>query len=127
MLIITRFLYKIKQFYNSYLVEVGVSVLIILVSISSYYLGRYSNIDQTPGTAKIEFKTSIDSSPRVESANTEAKAPEGQVVASKTGKRYYLPWCASAQRISDKNKVFFASALEAERAGLTKASNCKGM
>jgi hypothetical protein len=51
----------------------------------------------------------------------------GQVIAAKTGKKYYLPLCATAKKISEKNKIYFASAKEAERAGFTPASNCPGL
>ena len=52
-------------------------------------------------------------------------APGGQVVASVSGSKYYLPWCAGA--ITDANKITFASASEAESAGYSPASNCKAL
>ncbi|HQU07789.1 MAG: hypothetical protein B7X04_00900 [Parcubacteria group bacterium 21-54-25] len=51
----------------------------------------------------------------------------GQVVASKNGSRYYLPWCGGANRISTVNKVWFSSKKSAEAAGYTPAANCKGI
>lgn len=47
------------------------------------------------------------------------------VVASKTGKKYYYPWCATARRIKEENKVTFENAAAAEKAGYTAATNCK--
>lgn len=51
----------------------------------------------------------------------------GQYVASKSGTKYYLPWCGTAKRIKDENKVWFASKAEAEAAGYEPAKNCKGL
>ncbi|MBU6323825.1 MAG: hypothetical protein KGI41_04335 [Patescibacteria group bacterium] len=51
----------------------------------------------------------------------------GQVVAAKSGTKYYLPWCAGAARIADANKVWFASADDAEAAGYAPAANCPGL
>lgn len=51
----------------------------------------------------------------------------GQVVASKSGAKYYLPWCGGAKLIKDANKVWFASREAAEAAGYQPAANCKGL
>lgn len=56
-----------------------------------------------------------------------APAMAGSYVASKTGTKYYLPWCGTAKRIKEENKVWFASKAEAEAAGYAPASNCKGI
>ena len=57
-----------------------------------------------------------------------ASAPEeGQVVASKSGTKYYVPGCAGASRISDANKVWFATPELAAAAGYAPAANCKGL
>lgn len=54
-------------------------------------------------------------------------ATGGQYVASKTGTKYYLPWCGSVKRIKEENKVWFATKAEAEAAGYGPAKNCKGI
>lgn len=53
--------------------------------------------------------------------------PGGSYVASKTGTKYYLPWCGTAKRIKEENRVWFGSKEAAEAAGYEPASNCKGM
>jgi hypothetical protein len=53
--------------------------------------------------------------------------PLGVFVGSKTGKKYHLPSCSGAKRIIDKNKIWFASAIEAEKLGYTPATNCPGL
>ncbi|MBU6388525.1 hypothetical protein KGQ72_01445 [Patescibacteria group bacterium] len=50
----------------------------------------------------------------------------GQIVASKNGTKYYLPGCAGANRISDANKIWFASVSAAQEAGYAPAANCAG-
>lgn len=52
---------------------------------------------------------------------------EGKIVASKTGTKYYLPECPAANRISEKNKVWFDSIESAMAAGYAPAANCKGL
>lgn len=54
-------------------------------------------------------------------------AKTGAFVASKTGTKYYLPWCGSVKRIKEENKVWFGTKTEAEAAGYEPAKNCKGL
>lgn len=63
----------------------------------------------------------------VKTKSAPAPASGGQYVASKSGTKYYLPWCGTAKRIKDGNKVWFASKAEAEAAGYEPAKNCKGL
>lgn len=51
----------------------------------------------------------------------------GQVVASKNGTKYFLPWCGGASQIKEENKIWFADNEAAEKAGYTPAGNCKGL
>ena len=53
-----------------------------------------------------------------------ATSTAGAVVASKSGTKYYFPSCAGASRISDANKVWFASVSVANTAGYSLAANC---
>lgn len=50
-----------------------------------------------------------------------------EYVGSKNGTKYHLPWCAGAKQIKEENKVWFSSKTEAEKAGYSPASNCKGI
>jgi len=54
-------------------------------------------------------------------------AAGGQYVASKTGTKYYFPWCGTAKRIKEENRVWFGSKEEAEAKGYEPAKNCKGL
>ncbi len=61
------------------------------------------------------------------SAPIDAMPAGGEVVASKTGTKYYFPWCGTVKRIKEENKVWFPSREAAEAAGYEPAANCKGM
>ncbi|MDB5189333.1 MAG: protein of unknown function with transrane region [Parcubacteria group bacterium] len=60
-------------------------------------------------------------------AGTVVTPKEGKYVASKTGKKYYLPSCSGANRIKEANRVWFATLEAAQAAGLTPAANCPGL
>ncbi len=57
-------------------------------------------------------------------ANT---AEDGEVIGSKTGKKYYFPWCGTIKRVKPENQVVFASIATARAAGYLPAGNCKGL
>lgn len=49
---------------------------------------------------------------------------QGQFVGSKNGTKYHAPWCSGAKQIKEENKIWFADAADATRAGYTRAANC---
>lgn len=49
----------------------------------------------------------------------------GQIVASKSGTKYYFPNCTGLKAIKVENRVFFGSEEEAKSAGYELARNCK--
>lgn len=49
------------------------------------------------------------------------------VIGSKTGMKYYFPWCGELKRIKPKNQIVFSSAEEALALGYSPAGNCKGL
>ncbi len=61
-------------------------------------------------------------------ANSEVSVPEkGGVIGSKTGKKYYFPWCGTVKRIKPENQVHFASIALAKQSGYTAGGNCRGL
>ena len=126
------------------------SIVVILVGIASFGLGRLSMEDMrmspplhtlTPHmsaqvvsgatstlpiiTKKVPEKPSTGTSKKdTESTSTVQK---GQYVGSKNGSKYHLPWCGGAQRINEENKIWFADRIAAEKAGYTPATNCPGI
>ncbi len=103
------------------------AVLLVLVGLVSFGLGRHS-IDS--GLVGADQKLSagiifIEKKPvePIEYDNFDRK----QVVVSKSGSKYYLLSCSGVGRIKEENKIFFESPSQAEAAGYTPAANCKGL
>ena len=51
----------------------------------------------------------------------------GEVVGSKTSKKYYFPWCSTVKRIKPEDQVRFSSSDLAKAAGYSPGGNCKGL
>lgn len=94
---------------------------ILLASTLGFGLGRLSKIEAQKPPVRIEQKTASVVLSQVDAPKA------GNYVASKNGTKYHLPSCPGAKQISEKNKIFFATKDEAERAGFTPAANCKGL
>jgi methylphosphotriester-DNA--protein-cysteine methyltransferase len=100
-----------------------------MVSLISFGLGMLSKIKGNKIPVKVENFISTDSSMSSSFSNIEMvyKATDDKVVASKNGAKYHYLWCSGAQSIKEENKIFFNSIEEAQKAGYTPASNCKGL
>lgn len=57
--------------------------------------------------------------------NEDKSSEKGDYVASKIGKKYYPFNCKAAQGLSEKNKIYFKSAADAEKAGYSLSERCK--
>lgn len=109
--------------------------LIVLLATFSFGLGRISLYEESrtpvriipPPGGVVETVNTLPDTGKVKGVTTEIGSQVGEVVASKSGSKYHLPWCAGAKQISEKNKIIFASPEEARKAGYTPASNCKGL
>jgi hypothetical protein len=53
--------------------------------------------------------------------------PSEEVIVSKSGKKYYFPWCGTIKRIKPENQVHFPSIEAARAAGFLPGGNCKGL
>lgn len=110
-------------------------MLIILVGIASFGLGRLSiskgedspiMIERAPLTASVlatqntQLKTVT-----TEISSIEPMAKGGGVIGTKSTKKYRFPWCPSTA--TESNKVYFKSIEEARSAGYTPVKNCKGL
>lgn len=109
--------------------KVFLALLIILIGVLSFGLGKLSNLNQS-GEIKIDYvdiDNNQDTSNKIQtnlnSTNSQLQTTNSSVTASSKGTRYYYSWCKST--VSDKNKVSFASAILAEKAGYTLAANCQ--
>lgn len=97
--------------------------IVLLASSASFGLGILVGREAGQGSAF----TPLELPPLLEEQPAAAAAATGQVLGSKNGTKYYLPACASANRISEANKIWFASVEAARAAGYTPAANCKGL
>lgn len=88
-----------------------VPVLIVLVAVGAFGLIKLKKIEQARVPVTVEY----------------ASATTSPYIGARGGTAYYLPWCASAARIKDDNKIWFSSKIEAEKAGYKPAQNCPGM
>ncbi len=103
-------------------------LIIILVGFSAFGLGRLSVKNNTPGDlgASIYKAEVVGNVTTNNSTNIPAsKVSGGKYVASKNGKLYYTANCSGVKRIKDSNKIWFETAIEAEKYGLTLSSTCK--
>lgn len=85
-----------------------------------------SSSSSTPST-KSEAKSAQTSSTPEAPTTTAASASQsasGDIIGNKNSKKYHLPGCPGYNTVSEKNRVYFKTAQEAEAAGYTKAGNC---
>lgn len=91
-------------------------IIIASVGVGSFALGRLSILTEIRNDVRVESVAMTEQKPM---------ALGGLVVASRTGKRYYFPWCTTT--IAEKNKVWFKDEAAAKAAGYTAAQNCEGL
>lgn len=108
--------------------------LLVLTALASFGLGRLSFYEKNKEPLEIKFSQGAASAPSVLGIETKPGQPEtgikesgGAVVGSKNSNKYHYPWCSGAKRISEANKITFASIEEAKTAGYSPAGNCKGL
>ncbi len=106
--------------------EIFLVSLVILVGFLSFGLGRLSKITEQKEPITIEYPLE-DVRVNEMSPNIKDLSKTGNFLASKKGKKYYLPWCSGARLISEANIIWFSTIEEAERAGYQKAENCAGL
>ena len=133
---IDQMLEKIKPFYTI--------ILLIVIGSIFFALGRLSSLEKSKAGIKFEYpntaqtgsvivsvsSTTPDTLKTKENTNTvvvPVVAQSGEVVGSKSGKKYYFPWCGTVKRIKPENQVHFATIDEAKKAGFTPGGNCKGL
>lgn len=120
------------------------AMVVILVGIGSFGLGRLSAQENTPSVNSLQSASSITALHRSEdvtpsnalsvtpdtpvTASAELNATQaGGVVASRSGTKYHLPTCAGAKQIKPENRIEFSSVAAARAAGYTPAANCPGL
>jgi hypothetical protein len=124
--------------------DLFIILAIILIGLAGFGLGKISALEKNRGDIDIkkldlvpmasstinQSKNLInitDNIPMSASAMIASESAKGLLVASKNGQKYHFPWCAGASQIADKNKIWFSSYEEAQKAGYTAATNCKNL
>ena len=115
---------KIKPIEN----ELFIVLVIILVALISFGLGRLSKIRENKTPITIDPSTTLGVKNLTNATGQETPTnSEKLYVASKNGTKYHYPWCSGAANIKEENKIWFSTKEEAQKAGYTPASNCKGL
>ncbi len=116
------FFKKVNFFTGDSLYITYMTLLIILVGLLGFGLGRLSKLEERK--SPINIISPIEEEVRLPIKVSEAP---GKYVGSKAGNSYYLPWCLGVKKIKDSNKIWFNTKEEALLAGYKKASTCKGL
>lgn len=78
-------------------------------------------------TSKDEVNVTLENSATPLETQKREVAANQKVVGNKSSKIYHYEDCPGALRMSENNKIFFASVLEAKTAGFRPAANCLGL
>lgn len=116
---IQEYIARCKGILDDGIGQFGLLLLVFLVGIGSFGLGRLSALEDA------KLPVAIIQAPEAE--NITALPPGGYVVASRTGSVYYLPWCSGAQKMAAGNQVWFGSEAAAQKAGYSPSKSCKGL
>lgn len=114
--------------------DVFLGAIIILVAFGSFGLGRLSAIEKTKTPMRIENAPLVTSETFATTTTRESgagfvagKEGSSSLIGSRNGTKYHYVWCAGAQKITEANRIYFASKEDASSRGYTPASNCKGL
>ena len=130
---------KIKPIINWIESEKGkdilIVVIVILVGLGSFELGRLSK-ESAQGGVKIEYSGQNSGQEAnvaratINTQNTQSDiglpAQVGKnFFASNKGTKYYSLGCSGGKTIKQENRIYFASGEEAEQAGYVLSTSCK--
>ncbi len=120
---------KFFQLIKSYQSDIILTVVVILISVISFNLGKISATNGQKAQIKITGGENAGRPGNVRGILTSV-APvvrDQTVIASKNskGKLYHFTWCPGASMIAEKNKLTFANENTAIAAGYTLAGNCQ--
>ena len=125
---------KIKQFLES---DKGKDVLtvivVILVGLGSFMLGRLSKESDLSSGIKIEYsnQTDISEANAISSVNSLEKVSAIQnfvgknFFASNRGSKFYSIGCSGGKTIKQENRIYFTTREEAEKQGYELSSSCR--
>lgn len=108
-------------------------VLGLSLALMGYFVGRMQSLRQSVHAEPIQVlyppqvETVCETPPLEKPINQPQVGqlePQGNYVASKTGKTYYPKNCKSVNRIKPENRVYFTTVREAIDKGLTLSKSC---
>jgi len=121
---------KIKQTIKSWIEsekgkDVLIVVIVILVGLISFELGRMSKENDSSGI-KIEYPNQDENQPaNVVSAADLTNSTSKNFFASNRGTKYYSIGCSAGKTIKQENRVYFSTGEEAQKAGYDLSSSCR--
>ena len=121
---------KIKQFIESEKgKDVLVVIIVILVGLCSFELGRLSKSSDSSGI-KIEYEGETESIENMEAnvisaVNASTNSAGKNFFASSKGSKYYSLGCSAGKSLKQENRVYFETREDAEQAGYELSSSCK--
>jgi len=123
--IIKKYNSKIEPYKN----DIFTAVVIILIAIVGFGLGRLSAIYEQKTPINIEYLggPQENKASATHLSRQDETSGEKLYVASKNSDKYHFEWCSGAQRIKEENKIWFSSKEEAESKGFSPAENCEGL
>lgn len=119
---------SVKQYIQDRASDLFIILVIFLVALISFGIGRITASNNEPIQINNLEKTSQENLKSLEKERVSEQTDyRGKVVASKNSDKYHLPDCPGAKQISEQNKIWFNSIEEAKRAGYEPAGNCPGL
>jgi hypothetical protein len=113
--------------------DILVILIVILVGLGSFELGRLSLADKSSGV-KIEYNgvsnqanvlTALESSKILATPISQKSSTTKNFFASSKGTKYYTVGCSGGKTIKQENRVYFDTREEVEKAGYVLSSSCK--
>lgn len=121
-----RYMYqKLKSFVHDD--TIFAVVMIVLVSIASFGLGRVSVLQTDTILNKASPTTALRQLEPLSVGDLGTDLLDTLVVASQSGTKYHLPTCPGVKQIKIENRIEFSSIKEAKAAGYRPAGNCPGL
>jgi hypothetical protein len=125
-----QYLVKVKEWLLPREGEIFMVIVIVLVALIGFGLGRISALRENKFPIQIDYEEAKSLDPpqgEIGGRTSDFEQTANLLVGSKNSSVYHFPWCSGAQRISESNKIWFSSKEEAEKAGYRPAANCKGL
>ena len=121
------------KFLKTYQADIILALAVIFISVTAFNLGKISTLNKQkmpititePVNSKQITENSGEGVQNSKPATNNQKLATSVVVSkNSTSMVYHFPWCPSASKIADKNKLTFATEAAAISAGYTLAGNC---